>query len=529
MDRAQVLAAAVDAVRLARSMVDDVEFSCEDATRSDVAFVAEVVGAAIAEGATTINIPDTVGYTMPTEFQRYLVDLYERCPTLRDVTLSVHCHNDLGLAVANSLAGVQVGARQVEGCINGIGERAGNMSIEELAMILRTRADALGGLWCGIVTPEITRTSRLVSRMVGYPVQPNKAIVGRNAFAHEAGIHQHGVLSNPLTYEIMDVASVGLAESEIVLGKHSGRHALRNALEQLGYELDRDQLDQAFARFKEVADRKGRISAMDLEAIVGDEMRVEAEGTGYRLEELHFSGGTGGEPRARVVVRDPEGELREAEGGGRRPGRRPHEGHRRGRRHRRDAARVPRLGRRPAARTRWARPAWSATSTGAASRASPSRPTCSRRARSPTCARSTRAGTPSRASAWRRGCDGGPHAVPEGLGRPRGAPGRRRRGRRSCSSTSTWSTRSRRRRPSTACGWPAARCAAPTAPSPRSTTTCPTIGREAGRRRPALGGADRGARAQLRRVRHPAVLAPQHRARASSTSSARSWASPSPA
>jgi 2-isopropylmalate synthase len=316
MDRAQVLGAAVDAVRLARSMVDDVEFSCEDATRSDVAFVAEVVGAAIAEGATTINIPDTVGYTMPTEFQRFLVELYERCPSLRDATLSVHCHNDLGLAVANSLAGVQVGARQVEGCINGIGERAGNMSVEELAMILRTRADALGGLWCGVATPEITRTSRLVSRLVGYPVQPNKAIVGRNAFAHEAGIHQHGVLSNPLTYEIMDVASVGLSESEIVLGKHSGRHALRNALVQLGYELDRDQLDQAFVRFKEVADRKGRISAMDLEAIVGDEMRVEAEGGGYRLEELHFQGGTGGEPRARVVVRDPEGELRPAEAGG---------------------------------------------------------------------------------------------------------------------------------------------------------------------------------------------------------------------
>jgi 2-isopropylmalate synthase len=190
------------------------------------------------------------------------------------------------------------------------------MSVEELAMILRTRADSLGGLWCGVVTPEITRTSRLVSRMVGYPVQPNKAIVGRNAFAHEAGIHQHGVLNNPLTYEIMDVESVGLTESEIVLGKHSGRHALRNALEQLGYELDRDELDQAFARFKEVADRKGRISAMDLEAIVGDEMRVEAEGTGHRLEELHFAGGTGGEPRARVVVRDPEGELHEAEGVG---------------------------------------------------------------------------------------------------------------------------------------------------------------------------------------------------------------------
>jgi 2-isopropylmalate synthase len=316
MDRAQVLAAAVDAVRLARSIVDDVEFSCEDATRSDVLYVAEVVGAAIAEGATTINIPDTVGYTMPNEFQRFLLDLYDACPSLRDVTLSVHCHNDLGLAVANSLAGCQVGARQVEGCVNGIGERAGNASIEELAMILRTRAEALGGLWCDVNTPEITRSSRLVSRMTGYVVQPNKAIVGRNAFAHEAGIHQHGVLANPLTYEIMDVASVGLSESEIVLGKHSGRHALRNALEELGYELDRDELDQAFTRFKEVADRKGRISAADLEAIVGDEMSVESAGDGYRLAELHFEGGTGDEAKARVVVSDSDGARREAASSG---------------------------------------------------------------------------------------------------------------------------------------------------------------------------------------------------------------------
>jgi 2-isopropylmalate synthase len=316
MDRSQVIGAAVDAVRLARSIVDDVEFSCEDATRSDVAFVAEVVGAAIAEGATTINIPDTVGYTMPTEFQRFLVELYERCPSLRDVILSVHCHNDLGLAVANSLAGVQVGARQVEGCVNGIGERAGNASIEELAMILRTRADVLGGLWCGITTPEITRTSRLVSRMTGYVVQPNKAVVGRNAFAHEAGIHQHGVLSNPLTYEIMDVASVGLSQSEIVLGKHSGRHALRNALVEMGYELDRDELDQAFARFKKVADRKGRVSAADLEAIVSDEMSVEAAGEGFSLEEMHFVGGTGDEPRARVALRDADGARRQAEASG---------------------------------------------------------------------------------------------------------------------------------------------------------------------------------------------------------------------
>ena len=213
------------------------------------------------------------------------------------MTLSVHCHNDLGLAVANSLAGIQVGARQVECCVNGIGERAGNASLEELAMILRTRAEDLGGLWCGVNTPEITRASRLVSRLTGYPVQPNKAIVGRNAFAHEAGIHQHGVLQNPLTYEIMDAQSVGLAQSSIVLGKHSGRHALRNALEELGYELDRDELNVAFTRFKEVADRKGHVTALDLEALMSDEMRVDAE-TGYRLEEFAFSGASGETPTA---------------------------------------------------------------------------------------------------------------------------------------------------------------------------------------------------------------------------------------
>jgi 2-isopropylmalate synthase len=315
MDRAQVMAAAVDAVRLARSRCDDVEFSCEDATRSDPAYVAEVVGGAIAEGATTINIPDTVGYTMPTEFQRFLMELYERCPALADATLSVHCHNDLGLAVANSLAGVQVGARQVECCVNGIGERAGNASLEELAMILRTRAEDLGGLWCGIDTTEITRASRLVSRLSGYPVQPNKAVVGRNAFAHEAGIHQHGVLQNPLTYEIMDAQSVGLAQSSIVLGKHSGRHALGNALEELGYELDREELTVVFGRFKEVADKKGLVTALDLEALLSDEMRVEAEG-GWRLEEFAFSGASGAAPSARVTVVSTDGERRSSEGTG---------------------------------------------------------------------------------------------------------------------------------------------------------------------------------------------------------------------
>ena len=270
MDRATVLATATDAVRQAAGLCPDVEFSCEDATRSDVAFVAEVIGSAIAEGAGTINIPDTVGYTMPTEFQRFLMELYERCPSLETVTLSVHCHNDLGLAVANSLAGIEVGARQVEVCVNGIGERAGNASLEEMAMILRTRAEDLGGLWSGIDTTEITRASRMVSRLTGYEIQPNKAVVGRNAFAHEAGIHQHGVLANPLTYEIMDAQSVGLMQSELVLGKHSGRHALKQALVDMGYELDKDELNEVFARFKDLADRKKVVYDDDISALVDD-------------------------------------------------------------------------------------------------------------------------------------------------------------------------------------------------------------------------------------------------------------------
>ncbi len=315
MDRAEVMARAIDAVKLARSIVEDVEFSCEDATRSDREYVAEVVGAAIAEGATTINIPDTVGYTMPDEFQSFLTELYERCPSLRDVTLSVHCHNDLGLAVANSLAGLHAGARQIECCVNGIGERAGNASLEEMAMILRTRAEDVNGLWSGVNTEEITRASRLVSRMTGYVIQPNKAVVGRNAFAHEAGIHQHGVLANPLTYEIMDATSVGLAKSEIVLGKHSGRHALRNALIELGYELDDEHLNHVFVRFKDLADRKGELSALDLEALMTDEVRAESA-DGPRLTDVTFSGGVGAEPSATVAITMPDGEVARAEGTG---------------------------------------------------------------------------------------------------------------------------------------------------------------------------------------------------------------------
>src|SRR4051812_44619622 len=253
------------AVAHAKSFVDDVEFSPMDATRADVEFTAEVLQIAIHEGATTINIPDTVGYAMPHESSAFLGRLYELVPDLREVVLSVHCHDDLGLAVANSFAGVLAGARQVELAINGIGERAGNASLEELVMLLETRkADV--GLHTGVNTREISRTSRLVSRLTGYSVQPNKAIVGRNAFAHESGIHQDGVLKERTTYEIMDATTVGLDANTLVLGKHSGRHALRDALAQLGYVVDGAQLNHAFKRFKEVADRKKQVTAMDLEA-----------------------------------------------------------------------------------------------------------------------------------------------------------------------------------------------------------------------------------------------------------------------
>src|SRR5206468_6173761 len=223
------------AVAQAREYTEDVEFSPEDGSRSDIEYMAEVIQIALDEGATTINVPDTVGYTMPREYAAMFEELYRLVPDLRKVTVSVHCHDDLGLAVANSFAGLAAGCRQVECAINGIGERAGNASLEEIVMLLHTRESSVG-LWSGINTREIARTSRLVSRLTGYPVQPNKAIVGRNAFAHEAGIHQDGVLKERTTYEIMDATTIGLETNAIVLGKHSGRHALQEALAELGHE-----------------------------------------------------------------------------------------------------------------------------------------------------------------------------------------------------------------------------------------------------------------------------------------------------
>ncbi len=296
------------AVAHAKQYLDDVEFSPMDATRADVEFTAEVVQIAIDEGATTINIPDTVGYTMPHEYQAFLERLYAMVPGLHGVVLSVHCHDDLGLAVANSFAGVLAGARQVECAINGIGERAGNASLEEIVMLLRTRHADIG-LDTGINTREIARTSRLVSRLTGYPVQPNKAIVGANAFAHESGIHQDGVLKERSTYEIMDATTVGLATNSIVLGKHSGRHALRAALEEMGYAVEGQALNTAFKRFKEIADKKKVLTAMDLEALVTDELRSEI--SGYSMEFFEVEASSRRPPNARVGVRGPDGEVSE--------------------------------------------------------------------------------------------------------------------------------------------------------------------------------------------------------------------------
>ncbi len=303
--REDILEQAKAAVAHAKSFVDDVEFSPMDATRADVAYTAEVVQAAIDEGATTINIPDTVGYAMPQEYAAFLTSLYELAPGLRDVVLSVHCHDDLGLAVANSFAGVQAGARQVEVAINGLGERAGNASLEEVVMLLDTRRADVGGLYTNVTTTEISRTSRLVSRLTGYAVQPNKAIVGRNAFAHESGIHQDGVIKERSTYEIMDARSVGLDANSLVLGKHSGRAALKQALEELGYPVDGGQLNVAFKRFKEVADRKKQVTAMDLEALVTDELRGQSDA--WTLADFEVNASTRRPPHARVTVQDAEG------------------------------------------------------------------------------------------------------------------------------------------------------------------------------------------------------------------------------
>ena len=261
--RSDVIAMTGDAVKLASGLADEVEFSAEDATRSDVDYLCEVLDVAVESGATILNIPDTVGYSLPNEYGELIRNIKERVVRDKNVIISVHCHNDLGLAVANSLAAIEAGARQIECTINGIGERAGNAALEEVVMALAVRGDKFN-VTNDIVTTELYPTSQLLSSIVGFDVQPNKAIVGRNAFAHEAGIHQHGVINNPLCYEIMTPESVGVRANSLVLGKHSGRHALSQRYMELGYDVSPSELDAAYRRFTDLADKKKRIYDQDL-------------------------------------------------------------------------------------------------------------------------------------------------------------------------------------------------------------------------------------------------------------------------
>jgi len=301
LTRAEAKRRAVEMVALARGYVEDVEFSPMDASRSEIEYLYEVIEAVIAAGATTVNIPDTVGYALPHAFGALIKGIKDNVPNIGKAVISVHCHNDLGLAVANSLSAVIAGARQVECTINGIGERAGNTSLEEIVMILRTRKDALG-FDTHIVTEQIYPASRLVSSITGIMVQPNKAIVGDNAFAHESGIHQDGLLKDKTTYEIMRPESVGISRSTLVLGKHSGRHAFRERLKELGYGLEGEGLDKAFERFKKLADKKKEVFDEDIEAIVQDEvLRVEIPDR-FRLVRLNVTGGTDTTPTAELVM-----------------------------------------------------------------------------------------------------------------------------------------------------------------------------------------------------------------------------------
>jgi 2-isopropylmalate synthase len=275
LSRQEALDRVAESVRLARSLVDDVEFSPEDATRSDRAFLIEMVRVAVEAGATTINMPDTVGYTTPAEYGRMFRDVREQIPAVdaQGIILSSHCHDDLGLAVANSLAAIEAGARQVECTINGIGERAGNAAVEEIAAALYVRADHYG-VTTGIKLDQLYPTSQVLGNIITFKPSPNKAIVGANAFAHESGIHQHGMLANPLCYEIMTPALVGVSKTNLVLGKHSGRAALRHRLEELGFSLDRDELQHTYYRFVALADRKKNIYDQDLIGILPDEIRA---------------------------------------------------------------------------------------------------------------------------------------------------------------------------------------------------------------------------------------------------------------
>ncbi len=304
--REQVIEMAINGVQRARQYTDDVEFSAEDAARSDREYLRQVVEAVIDAGATTVNIPDTVGYAIPHEFGDLIKFLMDNVRNIDKAVISVHCHNDLGLAVANSLAAVMAGAGQVECTINGIGERAGNAALEEIVMAINTRKDIFD-CETGVNTREIHRASRLVSDVTGLMVQVNKAVVGANAFAHEAGIHQHGVLADRATYEIMDAEAIGLSSNKLVLGKHSGRHAFEKRLKELGYTLNQSELDRAFARFKEVADKKKEIYDEDLEAIVAEEAYQIAEM--YSLDYMNVMTSLEGIPTATIRLTAGDSQL----------------------------------------------------------------------------------------------------------------------------------------------------------------------------------------------------------------------------
>lgn len=311
ISRSDCLEQAGDMVQYARSLCSDIEFSPEDAGRSDPAFLYEVLKVAVEAGATTLNIPDTVGYVTPAEYYNLIKGIIDNVPGIRErgVILSTHCHNDLGLATANTLAGVLAGARQVEVTVNGIGERAGNTSLEEVVMAMHTRKQFYAPVYTRVDTTQLVRTSRMVSSLTSIPVQPNKAIVGANAFAHEAGIHQDGMLKNPLTYEIMRPESVGWNSTNLVLGKHSGRAALNDRLKQLGYELTRDELDKVFARFKDLCDKKKVVADADLEALLTDQFE-SLDNDLFKVEEIHVTSGTGNTPIASVRLTDSDGEIR---------------------------------------------------------------------------------------------------------------------------------------------------------------------------------------------------------------------------
>ena len=304
----EVLDMAVSSVERAKSYCEDVEFSPMDATRTDRDYLYKILESAISAGATTVNIPDTVGYALPSEFGDLIKAVRENVPNIDNAVVSVHCHNDLGNSSANSVAAVQAGARQVEGCINGLGERAGNASLEEVIMSIETRKELLG-VSTNIDTTQIYRTSRMVSDITGFPVQPNKAIVGANAFRHASGIHQDGLLKERTTFEIMEPQSVGWPSSSLVLGKLSGRAGLRSRLEELGYRLDQEQLDAAFEAFKQLADRKSEVSDADLEALMASQRRTVSEPAIYKLEHVQVSCGNHEIPTATVSLTNPAGET----------------------------------------------------------------------------------------------------------------------------------------------------------------------------------------------------------------------------